>query len=139
MLGIGMESGSGMAGRTFSPIQVGINNQLKTIWNGQFTAQIEKCIIAFRVSGDIKDFNFVGTEQITFRKRNSSLSIEVGIAEAQWKNRPEIEVRALASDLATEATNKILAYLQEKNLVMPDQEKIDATFRVFEEARQVAQ
>ena len=80
MIGVALDSGSGLAGRTCSPLQAEMNKQFDEVWPGDFTDSIKEWVLALRVSGDIADFGFEGVDlsSIKLRKRPSRLTIDVG-------------------------------------------------------------
>ena len=100
MIGYAIDLGtsSSKAFSLFSKLQMEFNEALSS---ASFGGKIE-CVIALRVSGEMTDFGFTGCDRVSYTKRPSRLTVDIGIPSS-WEKSSESEIRLLVVDSSKEA------------------------------------
>ena len=117
MINIAMDAGSGLAGKTISPIMNELNESLDVVFKGSICDDCEDISIVLRVSGEIHNFSFEGCEPPKFNKKEKSVQVDIGVPEEKWKPLNKSELISLVAKYLEQAIKQSYELLIEKQII----------------------
>lgn len=132
MINIALDAGSGLAGKTVSPIMREINSLLDEVFTNEICEEFDDVSIVLRVSGAVHDFGFIGCEQPKLNKRERSVEIDVGVSEDFWSGESSDDLREKLGSLVSEAILISYKLLLEKKVlsdISPVEHKLKVVFQ----------
>ena len=113
MIVLSLDSGSSQAGKRFSPLYRGLNAILASRCSAPYSSSTELFAFLLCVSGEIADFGFEGYERLRRWKKDNSITLDIGIPEAHWKEVSDQDLRAYLMGRVEEALDLVVQKLEQ--------------------------
>lgn len=127
MVQISAQHGGSRSSRVIRPLHHQLNQFFKDNWAEQYLEEITKLSVVLRVSGEIQDFEFKGSERLKHLRKSKEITIDLSIPESAWKGKTTDEFRPYLRT-GMEQCFQLLLQKAEKAGAVRDRDQVQAVF-----------